>query len=690
MVNLGVRMPKAIATGLILLGASLTGCSGGSSSHTSSAVPQSLPVRSTKLASVAGGASLNAYAATILADAPVSYYPLSDTTSTLVDAGPNGISGTYGSGVTFGVPPLTANAVSALGFPGGVVYNPNGFAFTLPNAALQPATVTTEAWIRFTTMNTDHDQPIVVYGNALSGVRYGLYLHGLARTNYSTILYMQNNTGQASMLRMYGVTRISVGVTYHIVAVSDGTQVTTYINGLVDTTANYPGAINYSVPPTNGLQIGGAISNPTYGNPPFAGTIAQVAVYNKPLTSAQVVSHFIAGQFIPMVTENATAADKFVDSIGVNAHFGASGAVDSSQFPQASSLLVGSGIRHVRVLLNPNSPSFMSQMKQLAASGIHGNYIVPTGTTQSQVLAFPAQVSPSLESFEAPNEPDDQPGQAYPLWVPGCIAAQQQLYSWIKGSPATAQYPLLGPGLAWSASFAELGNVSAHFDRANIHDYLGNYNPGNSYASSIVTLARTTSGGKPIIATETGYGTGTTSPLLDDRTDLRYMTRTFFEFFNDGIARSYSYDFIQYDGLSKFGQYGLVHNNLTPKPAYFGLKSLIGALRDPGSAFTPSPLTFRLSGFTNNVHHLLMQKRNGTFVLAIWVEAPGWDTTTPAGGDIVVPGQVVTLATSANFSTLSRQSMDESGALSTSSVPWSANQATFTVTDTVSLLTLTP
>jgi hypothetical protein len=232
--------------------------------------------------------------------------------------------------------------------------------------------------------------------------------------------------------------------------------------------------------------------------------------------------------------------------------------------------------------------------------------------------------------------------------------------------------------------------VSADFDESNIHDYLMNYNPGNSYALTVPNLARGMAGGKPIVATETGYGVGAGSPLVDDWTQLRYMTRLFLEYFNDGIARSYSYQFLELGGTSTFGQYGLLNPDLTPKPAYYGVKSLITAVADPGPAFTPSALSYRLSGFTSNVHHLLMQKRNGSYVLALWLEVSDWNTANPNGGDIIVAPQTVTLLTSAAFSSVTQQSMNNAGAFSNVPLTWSNKQATFNVGDTVSLITLTP
>ena len=52
---------------------------------------------------------------------------------------------------------------------------------------------------------------------------------------------------------------------------------------------------------------------------------------------------------------------------------------------------------------------------------------------------------------------------------------------------------------------------------------------------------------------------------------------------------------------------------------------MITLLKDPGPSFTPGALDYVLSGQTNLVHHTLLQKRDGRFVLLLWQEAQSYD-----------------------------------------------------------------
>jgi len=646
--------------------------------------------RSTLAAAVGATAAIpGSYQATVLADSPLAYYQLNDSSSALIDSAGSPLAGTYGSNVVHQAHAITASSSSSSLFPGGTAYNPNGFASTAPATKLQTPTVTLEAWIMCSATNTtSRDMPIAVYGDESVGVRYGLYLHGL-KTAFDSLLFIEHTTGQTNELRLYGSTQLAVGTAYHVVAVSDGTHVTLYVNGVADQSAAYPGAINYASHIVSGMQIGGDKLNAQYGSAPFPGTIAHVAVYGSALTPAKIVSHFLSGQLIPMTAEIAKRSDAIVDSIGINTHFDNYSTIYATQFPKVASLLESSGIRHIRVGMNMNNAGYMKQMQQLAAYGIRATYTTTPGLTESQVRAFPFMVYPSLEQFEEPNEPDE--GDAN--WASEVAAFDKQLYSWLKSYPATAHYPILGPALAWPSSYPKLGDQSASMDYANIHDYLGAYNPGNPYAvyggiKAVMTAGRISGGSHPMMSTETGYGTTSGSRTLDYRTDLRYMTRLFFEQFNAGLERSYSYELLDEGGPALFANFGLIQYNLTPKPAYTGIKSLISALQDPGPAFQTTALTYKVSGFIDSVHHMLMQKRNGTFVLALWLEEPSWNATTLA--DIAVGTQSVSLTTASHFSSITQSTMDENGNLSTAPLTATNNAAAFGLTDKVSLITLKP
>src|ERR1700736_3701280 len=59
-----------------------------------------------------------AYPNAVLLDHPAAFYRLADTGSTMSDAGPNGLSGTYGSAITHGAGSLVPNTIDpAATFP---------------------------------------------------------------------------------------------------------------------------------------------------------------------------------------------------------------------------------------------------------------------------------------------------------------------------------------------------------------------------------------------------------------------------------------------------------------------------------------------------------------------------------------------------------------------------------------------
>jgi hypothetical protein len=637
--------------------------------------------------SASTNADVTPYPGAVLGNGPLAYYQLNDSTLTMRDSGSHAISGIYGSNTSHGVAPITMGASSATGFPGGTSYNPNGFAHTAPSSLLQPSRLTIEAWIKYNRALTPNSYvPIVVYGG--QGVSYGLYLHGLVN-NVATVFYQQTNSGQSGRLFLHGSTGLSAGSVYHVVLSFDGSRATSFVNGLFDQSLPYPGTIGY-FHNTTGLQIGGQNASTDAS---FPGTIGHVAIYGSALSAQTIVDHFLSGQLLPMTSESAIRADAFVDSIGVNTHFENSNSPYYAQFAGMERLLVTSGIRHFRDNMS-FSADFIAKVKELAYLKIHGTYAAPPTVTQSQVQTYPALVYPSLEQFETPNEADDQ-GNAN--WPQTCAAFQKKFYGWVKSSPKSAAYRVLGPGLAFAGDFKYIPGLSAYMDVGNFHDYMGTYNPGFPGGpwggmKSIKNYETVTSGNKPVIATETGYGTipgnGRNDPSVDNRTQLRYMTRLYFESLKLGISRSYSYELVDETITTKgFLTFGLLNSNLSPKPAFTGIKSLIGALQDPGPSFNTSSLSYNISGLSS-VHHLLMQKRNGTFVLAVWLELPSWNPS--SGGDIIVPDQTVLLSTARGFSRATYSTMDENGNFSSSPFTWRNGQTSISVSDKVSLVTLTP
>jgi hypothetical protein len=178
--------------------------------------------------------------------------------------------------------------------------------------------------------------------------------------------------------------------------------------------------------------------------------------------------------------------------------------------------------------------------------------------------------------------------------------------------------------------------LASFFDYANLHNYIGGRNPGtsgwgdNGYGSITwnMDLATNAWPGKLIMTTKTGYLNDLAiAQSVPENISGRYLPRLLLEQWGHGIKRTYLYQLVDLGNEKKFSDnsFGLLHADFTPKAGYNAIRSLLTLLSDPGSAFQPRALTYSLSGDMASVHHMLLEKRDGTFFLALWVEQPSYD-----------------------------------------------------------------
>ena len=124
-----------------------------------------------------------------------------------------------------------------------------------------------------------------------------------------------------------------------------------------------------------------------------------------------------------------------------------------------------------------------------------------------------------------------------------------------------------------------------------------------------------------------------------------YKESTFQErspIFRHGIVRTFWYELVDeaQHPVNPEASYGLLHNDLTPKPGYLALQSLIALLRDGdgNKVEKESSLSYGITvkppaafARTQYVHDLLLQKSNGTFYLLLWHEVSDVATRTKQG-----------------------------------------------------------
>jgi hypothetical protein len=282
--------------------------------------------------------------------------------------------------------------------------------------------------------------------------------------------------------------------------------------------------------------------------------------------------------------EVATAAGAFVDSVGVNLR-----PVDAQAGWAMAERLEEAGIRHVRVpAAGPDDPA-LAGLRALAGAGLQLDLAVEAGTDPTAAVKAAASLGAAVAAFEAPAG-----GGAAPLRRA------------ILTNPRLLGVTVLGrgPGADHQAVRLELGGRC----------------PGCG-------AAELGSGDAAVQVTEVELGAG-----VPDAVAARYLPRLLLA--NAGLAvRTYV------EGTGGDTGPGLLGPDGSPTLAYSAVARLLALLDDGHRQVAPDRLGFRLAGDTDAVRHRLLEKADGHFWLALWVEKPGWDPAT--GRELAVPGQQV-------------------------------------------------
>ena len=243
-------------------------------------------------ASASGAADAGRYASVILADDPILYYRLDESTGPAMNLGSAGGSGTYGPLITRGAPGIGSNDgdLAAI-FPGNV--GTGAIVSTPESKSLEPLDeITVECWANAPSYDNAR---IVSYGSDDGAQAYEAWVLQIvddAPNFYSGAL---RDSSQQPGPEIRGQTRLAGGVTYHLAATYDGKQLLLYVNGALDPVGGLAatGVLgNYDT--TNGLGIGGG-----FGERPelqFRGTLDEVAVYPKALSAERLRAHVSAAR----------------------------------------------------------------------------------------------------------------------------------------------------------------------------------------------------------------------------------------------------------------------------------------------------------------------------------------------------------------------------------------------------------
>ena len=399
--------------------------------------------------------------------------------------------------------------------------------------------------------------------------------------------------------------------------------------------------------------------------------------------------------------EQALQADSFVDSIGVVTHLSYFN-TSYGNWTGVMGALQKMGVRHIRdgiFTLDPTYPLY-GYHQALAAAGIGCTCLVPLNMSETpQQLAAFSNALGDIDAFEDTNEADGDPtaGSTLQAQVNAAVGELQSL----DGAEQITGKPVVGPSFTRAEAYAAAGNVGPEMNYNNLHIYFAGRAPGtagwggadaqgNPYGSFTYWMdqAHTDAPNVPVMVTETGYVSGPTAApyQVSEAVEAAYTPRTLLLAFNKGIKRTFLYELV--DEWPNDTDYGLLNNDFSEKPAFTAVKNMTAALTDKGASFTPTKLQYTLAGADSFVNHTLLQKRDGSFWLVLWLEESGFDEAT--GTPVAVTPENLTLELGVSNVAKQITSFDANGNATTTAVTGSTTSVPVTVTDKVTIVKITP
>jgi len=332
----------------------------------------------------------------------------------------------------------------------------------------------------------------------------------------------------------------------------------------------------------------------------------------------------------------APTAAQFIDSIGVNVHMSYSdtGYVHVEEVRRRLREL---GVRHVRDGIVIGRPDQYRALNLLAADGIRAQLILGdpagrfgTGTLDQQLATLERDLRDAAGAVEGPNEYDLS---GDPDWVRRVRDYQARLAAAVAANPALSRLVVVGPSVGRAESRRQLGDLTGQMDLGNMHPYPGGQPPERNLNAELAA-ARANSGSLPVVASETGYhdalATPDSHPPVPEEVAAIYLPRLFLSAFRAGVRRTFAYELL--DARSDPARadlqanFGLLHEDLSPKPSFTALRNLIAVVRPAGDRASGGPpdVTVRGSG----VEQLLLDRGDGRFALVLWQPAPVWEPHT--------------------------------------------------------------
>ncbi len=333
----------------------------------------------------------------------------------------------------------------------------------------------------------------------------------------------------------------------------------------------------------------------------------------------------------PALTRAELSAEAFADSMGVVIHLNY---VDTAYGRRAEVVarLRELGVGHVREAMpTPPVGAQADGLRALRALGVRatlgtGDPNVPPARAVADALTV---MRGSVDAFEGPNELDNSGDPAWPVRLQAYMPALRAAVR--TQAPGV---PLIGPSFIRPGNRARVGDLPG---LVNGHPYPGGKPPEPVLGAAVRELGARRGGARGVVFTETGYHNALadlrTQPPVTEAVAAVYLPRLYATAFGAGVRRTFVYelaDEVPEPGLRDAQQhFGLLRADLTPKPAFTAIRTLLAALRfSPGRPARRGRLGWVLQvegGSDRDVQRLVLVRGDGSHVLVLWRAVSVWD-----------------------------------------------------------------
>jgi hypothetical protein len=164
----------------------------------------------------------------------------------------------------------------------------------------------------------------------------------------------------------------------------------------------------------------------------------------------------------------------------------------------------------------------------------------------------------------------------------------------------------------------------------NLHPYPGGLPPEEPISQQL-GVVRHLVPGRPVVITETGYHNALAEtggqPPVSDAAAAVYLPRVLLWTFRSGVRRTFIYELVDEKPdpalLDPEQHFGLLRNDLSPKPAFSAVRNLIEAIRrSPGPSSHAPPPTVRSDAHVDRVD---LVRADGSRLVTLWRPVSVWD-----------------------------------------------------------------